>query len=103
MITAWTKNCTSVEEKQKLEASILGSKIALYRLRDLMKEDEDALNSREVGSKVYDLPNWEHRQADSNGYRRCLREYQKLLNLDQEDINERKFVRPEQPGLTPTA
>ena len=103
MITAWTKNCTSEEDKQKLEASILGSKIALNRLRDLMKEDEDAINSREVGSKVYDLPNWEYRQADSNGYRRCLREYMKLLNLDQEDINERKFVKPEQPGLTPTA
>ncbi len=40
MITAWTKNCTSEEDKQKLEASILGSKIALNRLRDLMKEDE---------------------------------------------------------------
>ena len=95
MITAWTKNCATQEDKQKLEASILGSKIALNRLKDLMKEDEDALNSKEVGSKAYDLPNWEYRQADANGYRRCLREYMKLLNLDQEDINAREFVRPE--------
>ncbi len=97
MITAWTKNCATPEDKAKLEASILGSKIALNRLKDLMKEDEDALNNREVGSKVYDLPNWEYRQADVNGYRRCLREYMKLLNLDQEDLNAREFVRPERP------
>ncbi|SRR5258706_3175255 len=102
MITAWTKNCTSVEEKTKLEASILGSKIALNRVKELMKEDEDALNNREIGSKAYDLPNWEYRQADANGYRRCLKEYQKLLTLDQEDINAREFVRPEQPTSTPT-
>src|SRR5258708_39516925 len=103
MITAWTKNTTSDEERIQLESTILGSRIALNRLLDLMKEDEYNLNNREVGSKVYDLPNWEYRQADANGYRRFLREYMKLLNLDQEDINERKFVRPEQPGLTPTA
>jgi hypothetical protein len=100
MITAWTKNCKTDEDRASLEASILGSRIALNRLRDLMKEDEEGLNNREVNSKTYDLPNWEHRQADANGYRRCLREYQKLLNLDQEDINARKFVRPEQPITT---
>jgi hypothetical protein len=97
MISAWTKNCKSEEDKASLESSILGSKIALNRLRDLMKEDEDGINNREVSSKTYDLPNWEYRQADVNGYRRCLREYQKLLNLDQEEINARKPVRPEQP------
>lgn len=103
MITAWTKNCTSLEDADKLKASILGSKVALTRLRDLMKEDEDALNSREVGSKAYDLPNWEYRQADANGYRRCLREYMKLLNLDQEDKNE-QLVRPNTVARpTPTA
>src|SRR5258706_1724030 len=95
MITAWTKNCKSEEEKIQLETSILGSKTALNRLKELMQEDEDALNNREVSSKTYDLPNWEYRQADANGYHRCLREYMKLLTLDQEDINERKFVRPE--------
>lgn len=97
MITAWTKNCSTEDEATKLRASILGSKIALGRLRDLMKEDEDGLNNREVSTKAYDLENWTFRQADANGYRRCLREYQKLLNLDQEDTNDRKLVRPEQP------
>lgn len=101
MITAWTKNCATSEDKAKLEASILGSKIALNRLKDLMKEDEETLNSREIGSKAYDLPNWEYRQADANGYRRCLREYQKLLTLDQEELNAREFVRPERPNITP--
>lgn len=103
MITAWTKHCTSIEDANKLKASILGSKIALNRLKDLMKEDEDAINSREVGSKVYDLPNWEYRQADANGYRRCLREYQKLLNLDQEELNERESVRPATESTTTPA
>jgi len=100
MITAWTKNTKTPEEKDRLTNSILGSRVVLNRLLELMQEDEAGMNNREVGTDIYNLPNWELRIADANGYRRCLKEYMKLLNLDQEDINERKPVRPN--TATPT-
>ena len=83
MISAWTKACKTEEEKERLTNTILGSTVALDRLKELMKEDEEQCVSAELSSKSYDSPNWELRQADSHGYRRCLRYYQKLLNLDQ--------------------
>ena len=102
MITAWTKNAASVEEAELLKNIILSSTTALDRLRELMAEDEAALTSTETGVKNYDLPNWEYRQADANGYRRCLKAYQKLLTFDQEEIDAaRKSVRPNTVTTTP--
>jgi len=95
MLTVWTKNTKTPEEKDKLTGSILGSTVVLNRLMELMQEDEAGMNNREVGTAIYDLPNWELRVADANGYRRCLRAYMKLINLDQEDINARELVRPD--------
>lgn len=103
MITAWTKNTKTPEEKDRLTNAILGSRVVLDRLMELMQEDEVGMNNREVGTAIYDLPNWELRVADANGYRRCLKAYMKLINLDQEDINAREFVRPNtSPTIIPT-
>src|SRR6267378_775781 len=94
MITAWIKNAKTPEEIDSLTNSILGSTVALDRLSALMQEDLDGMNNREVNTSVYDLPNWELRIADANGYRRCLRTYLNLLNLDQEGISNGRPVGP---------
>ena len=99
MITAWIKNAKTPEEADRLTNSILGSTVALDRLSALMQEDLDGMNNREVNTSVYDLPNWELRIADANGYRRCLRTYMNLLNLDQEGISN---GRPAGPTAIPT-
>lgn len=85
MITAWTKHLKSEEDVQRFKKRLQSSSDVIERIQELMKEDEESLNNREVSPKVYDLSNWDYRQADANGYRRCLREYQKLLTLDQKD------------------
>src|SRR6266478_740901 len=94
MITASIKNAKTPEEADRLTNAILGSTVALNRLSDLMQEDLNGMNNREVNTSVYDLPNWELRIADANGYRRCLRTYMNLLNLDQEGIKNGKPVGP---------
>lgn len=100
MITAWTKDCKSEEEKKQLETTIRNSPVVLDRLSELMQEDFDSIAKTEVGSKVYDNANWAFKQADVNGYKRCLLNYITLLTLDLKENNERIAVRPEQPGST---
>jgi len=47
-----------------------------------MKEDAD---NTELNTKVYDIPNWAYRQADTNGFKRALKLVSKVINLDQQD------------------
>lgn len=84
MITAWTKACKTEEEKKRLTDSVLGSKIALKRLGELLTEMEEDLTSSELSIKNYDSPNWSHKQADVNGSKRTIRTIKRIINLDQE-------------------
>lgn len=85
MISAWTKHLKTEEEKEQFRREILGSKRVLDRLSVLMNEVENDLNSTELNTKIYDIPNWAYRQADMNGHRRCLNTVKKIINLDQQD------------------
>lgn len=84
MISAWTKHLTSEEEKEQFRKEVLGSKVVLNRQLDIMKEMKEDVDNLELNNKIYDLPNWDYRQADMNGYRRCLKQLSVLINLDQE-------------------
>lgn len=88
MYTAWTKSITDTEEKSKLEDSLRHNRWVLELLSTILTKMEDELNYKEISTKVYDSPNWECRQADMIGYRRCLNTIQKLINLDQRETNE---------------
>lgn len=81
MKTAWTQGLND-EDSAQLIKQVKSSTGVLDRLIEIMDRDERALSTQESKSSVYDLPNWEYRQADANGYRRCLREYKQLLTID---------------------
>lgn len=81
MKTAWTQGLSDTEAS-KLVKQLKSSTGVFERLIEIMDRDERALNTQESKSSVYDLPNWDYRQADANGYRRCLREYKQLLTID---------------------
>lgn len=83
MISAWTKACKSEEEKKDLSNQINGSKVTLNRLQELLDEMRVDVEGTEMNTKLYDIPNWDYRQADMNGYKRCLKQISKLINLDQ--------------------
>lgn len=84
MISAWTKHISDEEEKVRFKQSVLGSKTVLNRLQTLLNEMKEDVDGLELNPKIYDIPNWDYRQADMNGYRRCLKQISKLINLDQE-------------------
>lgn len=85
MISAWTKNLKTDEDKVRFKNTVLGSKAVLERLQELLNEIEDEVNTLELNTKIYDIPNWDYRQADMNGFRRALRTIKKIITLDQQD------------------
>lgn len=85
MISAWTKNLSDTDEQDQFRKQVLGSKVVLDRLQTLLNEMKEDVDNTELNTKIYDIPNWEVRQADMIGYRRCIKHISKLINLDQEN------------------
>lgn len=94
MITTWIKHLKDPGERLKFEKSIKHSRWILDHLSSILKELEQDLNSSEISIKTYDSPNWDYKQAHTNGYRECLSKIQKLINLDQKESNDRQPVKP---------
>lgn len=85
MITAWYKHLKDPEQIENFKRTLISSRTILDRQTELLNEMEADLNSQETNSQIYDLPNWDYRQADSNGYRRCLRHIRKLIDMSEQD------------------
>jgi len=83
MISAWTKHLPE-EDKERFKSSVLGSKIVLQRLQTLLDEMKEDAEATELNPKIYDIPNWDYRQADTNGFKRALKLVSKIINLDPE-------------------
>lgn len=91
MITAWTKHIRDEQEKQQFEKSVRHSKWILDHLKTILDQMDRDYDRAELSPRIYDLPNWENRQAHSNGYRQALQSIQKLITLDHKEntLNER--------------
>lgn len=87
MISAWTKHITDPSEKERFQNSILGSKSVLQRLQALMNEMKEDADTQELSIRIYDSPNWDHKQAHLNGFKEALKKVTKIINLDQKEIN----------------
>ena len=85
MITAWTKHLKTEEEKDKFIKSLKASRYILDRLQQLLDEEKAGLESAEIRPKIYETPNWDYKQAHTNGFKAALRMVSKLINLDQEN------------------
>lgn len=81
----WYRHIKDHDEQKRFRSYIYNSKGVLDRLMDISKDMESSLEDREIAPDTYDCPTWAAKQADINGYRRCLRAFQKLLTLDQKD------------------
>lgn len=91
MKTVWTAHIKDPEEKIKYERSLRNSKWILDRQQEILEAIERGLNRQERSPKAYDSPNWEYRQAHSNGYQQCLYEIKDLINLDPKDSNDPQY------------
>ena len=85
MISKWAAHLKTPEEKEQFEKDLRANRWLIDRLQQILKEDLQGVEDTEASTKVYDLPNWEYRQADGHGTKRTLRRYIKLLNLDPQE------------------
>lgn len=81
MISRWTAHLKDESEIERFKSNVLGSRTTLERLRGILDEMD---TSEELDANNYDNPNWAYRQADTNGFRRCLSIVKKLTDLDQQ-------------------
>lgn len=83
MITKWTSHLETQKERDDFVKEVYSSKRVLDRLAQMVEEMDTEADRIETNPKFYELPNWDYRQANNNGYRRCLSILRKITNLDQ--------------------
>ncbi len=87
MLTVWTKNLQTQDEKDNFNNQLLGARPVLERLTELLNEKEVELDRSERSLKAYDNPNWAYLQAHKNGCASMLQSVKELINLDQQKVN----------------
>lgn len=82
----WVSHLSNQDQDSKanFESAVRNSTTALYRLKDILLEDLDAIERVENSEKQFEDPNWSHKQAFWNGQRSRLHSILSLLNFDQE-------------------
>lgn len=88
MFVEWTSNIKDPEEKANFERIIWSSKPVLERIQTILKEKLSTIDRSETDIRTYEFPNWENRQAHKNGQRDSLAFLIKLVDLDQQRIQE---------------
>ena len=83
MISKWTSHLQTDKEKEDFQKEVYSAKRVLERLSKIVEEMDEEADRIETNPKFYELPNWDYRQANNNGYRRCLSILRKITTLDQ--------------------
>jgi hypothetical protein len=86
MISAWTKNLKTEEDKERFTKSLMAARHVLDRLNELLEQEKAGLESAEISHKIYDSPNWDYKQAHTNGFKAAIKLVSKLITLDPKDI-----------------
>lgn len=84
MYLLWTKHLDNQEDKSKFIDHLRGQKELFGVIINIVDSLDRAADSEDTSHSQYDKPNWDYRQADRNGYRRCLKQMKSLFNLDQQ-------------------
>lgn len=97
MYTRWTSHLRTEEEKESFRKEIYSAKRVLERLAQIINEDEEMLDRSEQDQRIYEVPNWDYRQAHKNGNRQYMQAVRLLTDLDQQkgSINDTESPRTE--------
>jgi hypothetical protein len=92
MISAWTKNLSSQDETERFKRHLLSSRPILERLQELLDEEKRGIDAADISPKIFDLPNWDYRQAYGNGFRAALSMVGALIYIDPKEYNGRQPI-----------
>jgi len=88
VIIDWTKHLDTDEQKERFRKQVHSSKPVLDRLGELLIERETILDRSETDPRSFENPNWAYVQAYKNGYRAALGAVYKVINLDQQKVEQ---------------
>lgn len=77
--TKWTKHLQNEKDKEQLAKTIMASRTALDRLRDILTDELKSLDNQETSISDYSDAAWSHKQAHRNGERAFAKKVLELL------------------------
>lgn len=83
MYSVWTKHLKTSEEKENFRNSVYGARHVLNRAIEIIDAEGNGVKNAILSPAIYDQPNWDYRQAHSNGFLAGLEFAKKLLTVDQ--------------------
>lgn len=78
----WTKHIQNEQEREQFQKTVLASRTSLDRLKELIKDELNALENQEDNLTDYDSPAWSHKQAHRNGERGFAKKVLELLTFE---------------------
>lgn len=96
MITAWFTHLETEKEQEQFKKTVESSKPVLDRLNTMIDRELTGLEDSETNPKFYDTPNWDYKQAYSNGFKAGLKMVKTITTLDHKETTNAKSVRPRQ-------
>ena len=69
------------EQKDSLRSAILNDTLVLGRLNEIIDEEIESLQAKEIKVATYDSPSWAYKQAHYNGVRQTLYNLKFLLSF----------------------
>lgn len=80
MKTAWTKGIKDKQVKEDVRASYKASALLRERLTEMLSHKLKERERASMDAEGYDCPNWAHKMADAQGYKRALSELISLIS-----------------------
>lgn len=84
MYIEWYDGATDPAVKEQIDREIVSAKPVLDRIKRITEKKERTLDRQEMNIEVYNMPNWDVRQAHKNGQRSSLDWMKTLVDLDQQ-------------------
>lgn len=78
MKSSWTKGLAE-DERKELEMHFNSSALLRKRLETILEQKDRSADIAAIVKDGYESPSWAYKQADTQGYRRALKEIAELL------------------------
>ena len=75
----WVKGIKEEDKKDYVDS--LKSSMALHKLKEMIDEREKEILNSSINVDTFDSPNWDYKQAYTNGQLQDLRWFKRLLDF----------------------
>ena len=77
----WIKHTKTDEERNKVKDAVIRSEYCLEILRGILEKELQEVDS--TNKEDYKIAHWPCYQADRNGYKRAIKKFINLINLNE--------------------